>query len=52
MAVMLEGSLVQLHMDQVARFSTVSYQQLFRAMMAADQDHVERLRTALQEHRG
>jgi rubrerythrin len=51
-AITLEENLVHFHVDRVARFTRHSYEELFRSMMTADAEHVERLREALQAHGG
>lgn len=50
-AIRLEESLAHLHLDRACRFTKPAHQRLFRAMMAADQEHVESLRAALSRFR-
>lgn len=46
-AIKLEHYLADLHLTCVASFEDQSFKNMFSAMMAADQQHVERLQTAL-----
>jgi rubrerythrin len=46
-AAKLEDDFAHMHMDRVATFTNKSYKALFKAMMAADNDHVGCLKKAL-----
>ncbi len=46
-AVVLEHLLMAFHADYVMRFDDPTWAQLFKAMMAADQDHIGALESAL-----
>lgn len=47
-AIKLENYLADLHLVCVASFEDQSFKNMFSAMMAADQQHIERLQTALE----
>jgi hypothetical protein len=51
-AIQLEEQYVQFHMDMAVAFDTESHRKLFRAMMAADKEHVDSLCKALRELEG
>jgi hypothetical protein len=46
-AITIEYALTQFHADYAVEFGDAAYRQLFRSMMAADQQHVEALKAAL-----
>lgn len=46
-AVEMERRLAEFHVDCLARFKESSHQEMFRAMMKADREHVETLEQAL-----
>lgn len=50
-AVTLENSLAQYHAEYAVEFGDEEQRRLFRAMMAADNDHVGALRAALERER-
>lgn len=47
LAIELEEGMGALHLDQLATFENPAHQRLFKAMMSADQGHVQALRDAL-----
>jgi rubrerythrin len=51
-AIMLEKTLMAFHADYAVRFAEPMWEQLFKAMMAADRDHVGALESALASLRG
>lgn len=51
-AIALEKSLAHLHVDRACVFANDAHQRLFRAMMAADEEHIGSLENALRDYNG
>ena len=52
LAIQLEEQIIQFHMDKMVVFQDRSLENLYRAMMASDRNHVEMLRDCLAKQKG